>query len=280
MDAAVGELPDQPRVDGAERELARSGVGPREQPLELRRREVRVRHEPRPGADQLGGQLAAPRGRPPVLPDDRAVDRPPCGALPEQRRLALVRDPDRAQVGRTHARVVHGRIRSLDHGRPDLLRVVLDPAGLREVLSKLAVAAAAHPELLVDDETGRSRRPLVDREDHEASSVPTRPVPSSRSNRVEPRSPALLERVLVDNDLVPTSDGLEPSSPLTAIGNRLRRPRVAVRRSSLAHGPHLGAPPLGQLDTVPERVAAEEARPADDLVGVLRLDAGVFEPAS
>ena len=122
-------------------------VGPREQPLELRRREVRVRHEPRPCADQVGRQLAAARGRPPVLPDDRAVDRPPGGALPEQRRLALVRDPDRAQVGRTHACVVHGRIRSLDDGRPDLLGVVLDPPGLREVLSKLAVAAAADAEV-------------------------------------------------------------------------------------------------------------------------------------
>jgi hypothetical protein len=47
---------------------------------------------------------------------------------------------------------------------------VLDPPGLREVLSKLAVATAAHTKFLVDDETGRSRRPLVDREDHEATS--------------------------------------------------------------------------------------------------------------
>src|SRR6058998_3761670 len=98
MDAAVGELPDEPGVDGAESQLAGSGLGPREQPLELRRREVRIRHEPRPGADQVGRQLATPRGRPPVLPDDRAVYGPPSGALPEQRRLALVRDPDRAQV--------------------------------------------------------------------------------------------------------------------------------------------------------------------------------------
>src|SRR5262245_51397173 len=50
--------------------------------------------------------------------------------------------------------------------------------------------------------------------------------------------------------------------------------------SRAAHDLYLGAPPLGQLDTVPERVAAEEARPADDLVGGVRRDAGVFEPAS
>ena len=47
----------------------------------------------------------------------------------------------------------------------DLLGVVLDPAGLRKVLGELAVAAAEHGAVLVDDERGRSGGALVERED-------------------------------------------------------------------------------------------------------------------
>jgi len=38
---------------------------------------------------------------------------------------------------------------------------------MRKVLRQLAVAAAADPQLLVYHETGRARRALVDREDHD-----------------------------------------------------------------------------------------------------------------
>ena len=62
-----------------------------------------------------------------------------------------------------------------EHGRPELLRVVLDPPRPRVVLRKLRVAAAARAELVVHDETGGARRPLVDREDHDASSDSTPP---------------------------------------------------------------------------------------------------------
>ena len=54
-----------------------------------------------------------------------------------------------------------------EHALPDLLRVVLDPAGPRKVLRQLAVAAAGNLQRLVDDEARRARRALVDREDHE-----------------------------------------------------------------------------------------------------------------
>jgi len=51
---------------------------------------------------------------------------------------------------------------------PDLLCVVLDPTGLRKVLSELAIGAADQLRLLVEHQTGRSRGALVDREDHGA----------------------------------------------------------------------------------------------------------------
>ena len=80
---------------------ARSGaVVLAEEPLELRRREVRIRDEAGALADQLGGQLRAALGGAAVLPDDRVVHRHAGRAVPEERRLALVRDPDRASAPR------------------------------------------------------------------------------------------------------------------------------------------------------------------------------------
>src|SRR5256885_8412472 len=49
---------------------------------------------------------------------------------------------------------------------PDLGRVVLDPAGLREVLLELAVRAADQLRISVEDQAGRARSALVDGEDH------------------------------------------------------------------------------------------------------------------
>ena len=52
---------------------------------------------------------------------------------------------------------------------PDLLRVVLDPARLREVLGDLPVASADDLQLVGDDEAGRSGRALIDRQEHRRS---------------------------------------------------------------------------------------------------------------
>ena len=82
------------------------------------------------------------------------------------------------------ARRAHGSLGGGEHGAPELLGIVLDPARLRKVLRELAVAAAAHAQLPVDDETRRARRSLVDREDHDASSASTRRRTASESRPV------------------------------------------------------------------------------------------------
>ena len=69
------QLPDEPRVDRPERKLACRELGAREDPLELRGREVRVGNEPGPLADQLRRQLGAALRRTPVLPHDRRTHR-------------------------------------------------------------------------------------------------------------------------------------------------------------------------------------------------------------
>src|SRR5690606_41193493 len=83
-DLAARELPEQPRVDRPERELATFGALPGtrhvvQQPGDLRAGEIGVDDEARLAADRLGGtrrdEIVARARGPPILPDDRAVDR-------------------------------------------------------------------------------------------------------------------------------------------------------------------------------------------------------------
>ena len=97
MDTTASQLPDEPGIDGAEREPAGAAVA--KQPLELRRREVGVEHEARAGAQERlvtrrAQRVASFRGTT-VLPHERAVERRAGRAIPQHGCLALVRDPDR-----------------------------------------------------------------------------------------------------------------------------------------------------------------------------------------
>ena len=131
---ATGQPPDEEAVDCAERQpVARAVLA--QQPFELGRREVRIGNKAGLAADELGVELAAALGGAPVLPDDRRRDRLAGRAVPEQRRLALVRDRDRPSARRRPP------ARAVGDARPDLVGVVLDPARAREVLRQLAVAA-------------------------------------------------------------------------------------------------------------------------------------------
>jgi len=91
-------------------------------------------HEACARADQVGVELAAAVGGAPVLPDDRRRDRRPRRAIPEQRRLALVGDSDRRQVGGPGPCSLDRSCRGTEDALPDLLGIVLDPAGTRKVL--------------------------------------------------------------------------------------------------------------------------------------------------
>jgi hypothetical protein len=111
-------------------------------------------------------QLVAAGRRPAVLPDDRAVERLSRPRVPRDDGLALVRDPDPGEIRSRNPGVVERLPRHAAGDRPDLLRVVLHPAGPREVLIELAVRAADRPPALVEHDAGRARGPLVDGEDH------------------------------------------------------------------------------------------------------------------
>src|SRR5207342_1408345 len=141
--------PDEPGVDRPEGELSLRSAGALEDPLELRRREVGIGNQPGALPDQIDGQLRAALSRSPVLPHDRApawLAGPP---VPDHRRLALIGDPDGGEVDRPDPSLVERLARGLDHARPDLLRVVLDPACARKVLPDLAVPATHRSQVVV-----------------------------------------------------------------------------------------------------------------------------------
>src|SRR6476620_1890252 len=131
MHLAARELPDEPTVDGAEGKAVASVLA--QQPLERRRREVRIGNETVALADQPGVELAAAFSGAPVLPDDRRRNRLARSADPEQRRLALVLYRDRVDG------LEPGSARRGQDALPDLPGVVLDPARPREVLRQLRV---------------------------------------------------------------------------------------------------------------------------------------------
>ena len=84
-----------------------------------------------------------------VLPDDRVVDRLAGGPVPDQRGLALVGDADRGDVLGAEVGLGQRAADDLAGVVPDLLGVVLDPAGPREdLLVLLLVGPTTRPAWL------------------------------------------------------------------------------------------------------------------------------------
>ena len=148
-DVAAGELEDEPGVDRPEGRPARR-LDVLEQPLDLGAREVGVDDEPGALAHQrlVPGLASARRSAPAVRRSCQTSARwtgSPVARVPGDHRLALVGDPDRVQVGALDPGV-GDRLRGHPPGHlPDLVRVVLDPAGPREVLLELRVGAPGDP---------------------------------------------------------------------------------------------------------------------------------------
>ena len=145
VDAALGQAPGQPAVDGPERELAALGAAAEAALLEdvpdLRAGEVGVDRQARALADErlvtVRAQPFAERGGDPALPDDRRGDGPAGGAVPHDGGLALVGDADRDDVLRPADRR-DDLPRDGELARPDVVGVVGDvaratgtPAGTR-----------------------------------------------------------------------------------------------------------------------------------------------------
>ena len=137
-----------------------------EQPGDLGRREIRIEHEAGLFRDlrlmARGAQRGAGIGGAPVLPDDRIVDRLARRAIPDDRGFALIGDADPgdilgADAGLRH-RLPHGR----DHGRPDFLRIVLDPPRRRIDLPQLLLRNRDRAKLCIEHDRPCRGGALVD----------------------------------------------------------------------------------------------------------------------
>ncbi len=166
VDRAAREVPHEPGVHGAKGELARLGallgtLHVVEDPADLGRREVRVGQEACGRLDVLGHarltrELVDDRGGAPALPDDGVVDRLARRAVPDDGRLALVGDADGGDARGVDAGGGDGLVHGAVLRGPDLARVVLDPALLREELRELALRHA--DDLLIAVEDDRTAR--------------------------------------------------------------------------------------------------------------------------
>ena len=164
VDASASQPPEQPRVDRAEREVARDGprlrAGNRiEDEAHLRRAEVGVDHEAGTGTHLIGqtarAQVVANRSRLARLPHDGGVDRPTRGALPDERSLPLVRDADGRHHGSRDTRPREDTVGGCQLAFPDRLRIVLHPPGLRVRLRKLPLVNGDGAGLFVKQDRAR-----------------------------------------------------------------------------------------------------------------------------
>src|SRR5215831_8326730 len=108
---------------------------------ELRPREVGIEDEPgllaHLGLRALRPERFAERRRPSILPYDGAMYRLAGGAVPQDRRLALVGDAERGDLARLHTRAPARLPQHAERDPPDLLRIVLDPSRPGIVLLEL-----------------------------------------------------------------------------------------------------------------------------------------------
>ena len=167
--SARRQRPRDPRVDGAEAEIARAvGIGHVEQERQLRRR--RVRRDPQP----LLAQHQAHAGGAQVLPADAGSDGLAGGAIPHDRRCPLVGDPD----GIDRPAVGQGGVGAFERGLGHRHRIELDEPGRGRRRQERLVVGVADGGVGADDRGAQAAGADID--DEERSAVRHRDDPSPR----------------------------------------------------------------------------------------------------
>ncbi len=174
MNRAAGQAPQQETFDRAGRERALLGRGAGasdmvEYPRDLGAREIGIEQQ----AGAIGEELlvtiflqrGAAVGGTPVLPHDGVVDRLAGGAIPHDGCFALICDADAGQCLGIELGLGQRAATHFDRGRPDLLRIVLDPARLGEDLRQFLLRRGDRTSGHVEDDGAGAGRALVDGED-------------------------------------------------------------------------------------------------------------------
>src|SRR3546814_5198707 len=112
----------------------------------------------------LGPHLLAESGGAALLPDGRLVDGRTGLAVPDRRRLALVGDADGGDLLGARTSVCQGALHHRQGIAPDVLGVVLHPAGLREVLRQLLLRLAEAAAIAGEKNGAAAGGSLVDGE--------------------------------------------------------------------------------------------------------------------
>ena len=99
---------------------------------------------------------------PPVLPDDRIVDRLARYAIPDDCRLALVGDADAGNILGAGAGLRHRFPHGCDDSRPDVLGIVLDPSWRRIDLPQLLLRGGDRGELCIEHDGACRGGALID----------------------------------------------------------------------------------------------------------------------
>ena len=161
MDLSFGQFPDQPCLDGTEKQIAVFGAlsctgDVIQDPFDLCGGKVGVDHQTGLFAERLGQpfclqRIAVFRG-PAALPDDCVIDGLSGIAVPDDRGFTLIGDADRGNFCSSCSDFIHCLDSDTEHARPDFICIVLDPARLWKVLGKFALRTAADLPLLVEQD--------------------------------------------------------------------------------------------------------------------------------
>ena len=171
VDAALGQLPDEPGIDRAEQQLAALCFFARavhivQQPFDLRPRKIGVEHKSSRFFDIIlqpaRGQLVTDGRGAAALPDDGVVDGAARRLIPDDGRLTLVRNADGCNVVYINTGLRDDLHHDTVDAGVDLHWIVLDPAGGGIVLRKFLLRDGDDVLILVKQDRAAAGRALIE----------------------------------------------------------------------------------------------------------------------
>ena len=168
---SAAQLPHEPRVDRTCQEFTvlctfTHAFDVIQNPFDFRTGKIRVGKQPRLFADHVSlprqHQFVGEFRRSAALPHDRAVHGLSRRLIPQHDRFPLIRYTDRRDFRRFDADTSHDFLEHRKLTQKQLFGVVLDPAGLRIVLIEFLLRACNLIRFVIEYDSPRRRRPLIE----------------------------------------------------------------------------------------------------------------------